>query len=582
MEGGQTDRAVLLLEDLYAESPGTTAVWSRLLEAYTTAGEHERALALLDEVAARRGETVSIAAQRGAVLFRAGDAAGAEAAWARALALAPEAESTYRLVANARTRLGLYAEAAATLASGADALADSSLFGLERANLWGLGGEYEESARLYLAALTEDNEGAVRTIQTRLARLAESDGALDAFRRATADAIARDPFSAPYREIAAWVALEQADYDTALDATRAADRLRRGNGRAVFRFAEAALTAGALDAADRALDDVLDRHGNGPLVPPALLYRARIAEARAQASGERPDSGEAPLTDRARDAYAAFARDYAGHPDAPEALRRLADLHLDAYRDADAAEATLDRLIASTFDARIVGRARLDMGAVSLQRGDLFEARERFGRVENEIRVGPLAEQARYELALIDFYEGYLFSALARAEAMDDNTAADVANDAVSLRLTLDENAGPDSTNAALRLYGRAALHHRRGLHRAALAALDSLAADDPAPGGGAHPLADEVLVLRAHALRASGDAAGALAALDRLGAEHPLSYFRDRALYTSAQIHELDLGDDAAALAAYGALLDRYPGSLLAPRARERLRALRQKPAGT
>ncbi|HIL57438.1 MAG TPA: tetratricopeptide repeat protein, partial [Rhodothermales bacterium] len=91
------------------------------------------------------------------------------------------------------------------------------------------------------------------------------------------------------------------------------------------------------------------------------------------------------------------------------------------------------------------------------------------------------------------------------------------------------------------------------------------------------HPLADEVLVLRAHALRDLGRYEEALAALERIPQEHPRSYFLDRALFLSAEIHEHRLADPAAALDAYGRLLDQYPGSLLAPRARERLRALRE-----
>lgn len=577
IEGGQTDRAVVLLEDLYAETPGTSAVWSRLLDAYKAARRFDDALAHIEARIDAEGPNAYVLALRASTLFASGDPEGADASWAEAIAFAPEAAQTYRTVANSQTGLRLYAEGAATLTQGAERLGGDDVFVLERAHLWGLGGDYRESARLYLTVLGDD-ESAARSVQNQLARLSESTGALDGFRTAVDSAVASDPFNAAYREMAAWVALEQEDYDAALNATRAADRLQRGDGRAVFRFAEAALAGGALDAADAALDDVLERQADGPLVPPALLYRARIAEARAEASGERPSTGEpTPLYDRARDAYVQFAADYPRAPDTPEALRRLADLYLDVYLDADRAEAALNQLIASTFDAGTVGQARLDLGQVALQRGDLYEARDRFVSVEEQIRVGPLAEQARYELALIDFYEGYLFSALARAEAMDDNTAADVANDAVSLRLTLDENAGQDSTQNALRLYGRAALLHRRGLHTDALTTLDSLDvldAQDPM-----RPLGDESIVLRAHALRASGDSRGALDVLARLPGEHPRSYFLDRALFSEAEIYERDLLDPSAALDAYGRLLDLYPGSLLAPRARERLRDLRQRP---
>lgn len=571
-EAGQTDQAVNLLEDLYDAAPRSLPVFTRLLDAYETARRFDDALALVDARLEADGASVRLYTQRGVSLYKAGRLEEAEATWAEAVQLAPHLEQTYRTVSNGIGGLRLFSEAAAVLAQGRDHLGREDLFQLELAHLYGLGGEYRQSAALYLSLLGTEPEH-VRTVQGRLARLAESAGALDGFDAAIREAVATDPFNAAFRQMEAWVALEREEYGRALDATRAVDRLDGRDGLVIYRFAEAALAADALDEADAALDVILDRYADGPLVAPALLHRARIAEARARLAGESTASGlPTPLFDRARDAYARFAEDYPGHPDATAALRNLADLYLGVYRQPDEAEATLTRLMAASFDPQVLGQAQLDLGVVALQRGDLFDARDQFQSVEDRVRIGPLAEQARYELALIDFYEGFLYSALARAEAMDDNTAADVANDAVSLRLTLDENAGPDSTNAALRQYGRAALLHRRGLHTDALATLDSLAADDPQ-----HPLADEVLVLRAHALRDLGHYDDALAALGRIPQEHPRSYFLDRALFLSAEIHEHRLADPTAALDAYGRLLDQYPGSLLAPRARERLRALRE-----
>ncbi|MEM1054905.1 MAG: tetratricopeptide repeat protein [Bacteroidota bacterium] len=570
-EAGQTRQAVNLLEDLLDEYPSSLPVWSRLLSSYEVARRFDDALALVDARIAEMGPNVQLLAQRGASLYKAGRPDEATAAWAEAVAFDPDQEQTYRSVSNSIGGLRLFAEAAAVLEQGRAHFGREDLYRLELAHLYGLAGEYEQAARLYLDILMLDG-ARVETIQNRLARLSQSSGALEGFDVAIREAAAEDPFNPAIREMEAWAAVELQDYERALDATRAADRLTGRDGRAIYRFAEIALAAGALDEADQALDAILDRYADGPLVAPALLHRARIAQARAEEAGESVASGlPTPLYDRARDAFRQFADDYPGHPDASEALRRLADLYLLVYRESDLAEATLDRLIASTYDPQTVGQARIDLAVNALQRGDLFEARDRFQSVEDRVRTGPLAEQARYELALIDFYEGFLYSALARAEAMDDNTAADVANDAVSLRLTLDENAGPDSTNRALRQYGRAALLHRRGLHTDALVTLDSLRADDPQ-----HPLADEVLILRAHALRDLARFEDALVALERIPAEHPRSYFLDRGLFLSAEIYEHSLDDPTAALDAYGRLLDLYPGSLLAPRARERLRALR------
>ena len=72
------------------------------------------------------------------------------------------------------------------------------------------------------------------------------------------------------------------------------------------------------------------------------------------------------------------------------------------------------------------------------------------------------------------------------------------------------------------------------------------------------------------------GRAADAVAVLDRLEAGHPDSYFLDRAFRLQAQAYERDLDDAEAAAERYDRLLERFPGSPLAPEARAELRRLR------
>ena len=361
-----------------------------------------------------------------------------------------------------------------------------------------------------------------------------------------------------------------------MDAVRALDRLERERGESLLAFAVQARSADAPLAAARALDEVLERHADGPAAPTARLLRAQLYEQAARDGRERADLGPTPHADAARDGYAAYLAAHPADDAAPAAALALADLLRDVFRDFDGSEARL-REAASGRDAGVAARARLALGDVALRRGDLDAARQRFADVDETIRIGPLAEQARYELALVDFYEGFMFSALARAEALDENTAADAANDAIALRVTLNEVLDPDApaedaADAPLHLYARAALRHRQGLTDSALATLDSL----DALSGPASPLADESLYLRASALSSVGQAAQAVAALDRLLAEHADSFFADRALRLQAQAYERDLGDRAAAADRYDRLLDRFPGSPLAPEARAELRRLR------
>lgn len=577
LSNGRVEEATALFEDLYAQDPQSDAVWLKLTEAYTMGRRFDDLVDLVNARIARDGATLSLLLDRGTALQRAGRTDEAAVAWSDAVGTAPDDAQTYRIVATTMGSLRLFSEAADLLDAGRQRLGDETLFRLDRAHLYSLALDYEPSVRLYLELLGENGDY-LTTVQSRLARLLDGQGAPEIFATAIARSVALDPLNRSYRELQAWLGLERGDYEAALDAIRALDRLESEEGRALLQFAGRARAAGSPGIAAQALDEILRRHPTAPSAEGALFDRARLWDEAARDDHERTP-GAAPQADSARAAYVRFLDRYPTSAAVPKASLYLAHLLRDVYRDFDGSEARLADA-ARGRDAGVAASARLALGDVALRRGDLDAARERYLDVDQSIRVGPLAEQARYELALLDFYEGFMFSALARAEALDENTAAEAANDAIALRVTLSESLdatvmpGPDVDlrQDPLHIYARAALRQRRGLDADALATLDSLDAA-LTPGS---LLGDESLYLRASVLFDRGDAQEAVAVLDRLLVGFPMSYFSDRALRLQARAYERDLGDPASAAARYDRLLERFPGSPLAPEARSELRRLR------
>jgi tetratricopeptide (TPR) repeat protein len=182
-----------------------------------------------------------------------------------------------------------------------------------------------------------------------------------------------------------------------------------------------------------------------------------------------------------------------------------------------------------------------------------------------------LAEAARFELALIHFYQGEFEAALSLTEAMKENTSADVSNDAIGLKVLLVENRGPDSLDVPLRGLASARLLIRQQRFEEALAAADGVLASV-----GNHPLVDELMYERAGILVDLGRSEDAVSALKEFPLIHPDSHLSDRSMYEAARIESDILGRDTDATETLTRLLTDYPGSLLASEARTRIRTLR------
>ncbi|GIV57222.1 MAG: hypothetical protein KatS3mg042_0135 [Rhodothermaceae bacterium] len=575
LRGAQFDRAIPLLEDLYAERPETYVFFERLAQAYESVKRYDDALRLLDERIASQPVPTALLAEKARLLYLKGEEEAALQTWQTALDTLPGHVNTYLLVYRSMMQVRRFEDAIAVLEQGRRTLDRDDLFQTDLAYLYSLTGDHARAMEEYLNLLAR-NERQLNFVRGRLSRYMEQEEALKAAIAMTERAVRQNPLNRAYRELLSWLYLEGGYYREALDVNRAIDRLEEERGQVLFAFARLAAEAGAYDVALEAYEEILARYPDAPAAPEARYGLAEMYERRAEQRGEqafdaRGNRIPAPNYDRALDAYRAFLQAYPNHPRYPDVLRRIGRLQQDVFADLGAAEATLQEVVTRFPGTEAADLAAFDLGRVALQRNQLEAARLAFSRLIDRLRTGELAEQARYELALIHFYQGAFDAALTIAEAIKENTAADVANDAIELKVLLVENRGPDSLNTPLRRYAEARLLERQRQPERALAVLEALLRDY-----GNHPLADDARFFRARLLRRLGRPEDAVQALLELPLLHPGTYLADRSLFLAGQIQEQDLGLPDEAFKTYTRLLTEFPGSLLLPEVRARLRALR------
>ncbi len=568
----QFDRAVTLLEDLYAEQPTSTPVIERLRQAYIGAQRFDEAVALVEERIQRQGRLPALLAELGSVYMHAGQSDRAEAVWEETLALGRSDVQTYRLLYGTMVQHRMWERARDLLLEGRRTLRQDDLFHVELAELYSRTNEYGEALDEWAAVIAAD-PSRLSFVQTRLSRMLDQDAAPEALRSALDRRIRRDPTTLVLRRLAAWLASESGDFVSGLDHVRAIDRLARESGESVFAYAEAAMQAGAFDPAHEALDLVLTQHPESPTGVLALLSFALLYEKMGEDANERAggDPSRAPNYASAADRYNQFLDGHPNHPAVPVALQRLAELRRDVFHDYDRASELLSQIVSRYPNSEHAHDAQMALGELAILEDDLSRARSIFIQIENRLRTGTRAERARLALLEIDFYAGNLEMAVARADAMKRNTATDVANNAIDLKLLLTENQGPDSLAAPLRTFGQAELRARQYRFEEALQLLGEVRQT-----AGDHPILPIVDFRRAAALRELDRADEAIVLLQQIPERFPDSYLTDRAAFLAAEIIERDHQDRAAALDAYLSFLSNHPGSLLAAEARTRIRRLR------
>ncbi len=568
LRGGQPDRAALVLEDLYAEN-ASLLVYQKLSEAYQALKRYDDALALLDRRRAGADDP-ALLTERAGLLYLKGDENAAFAQWQAVIDARPDDPGVYQQVYTAMLEYRLFERAIGVLEGARARLKNPDLFTYDLAYLYSLDGRHDSAAELY-ADLVARDPGRLAFVRSRLARFTETGEATDATIAVAERRARREPLNRAFREWLVWLYVEKGDYAAALDAVRAIDRMGREEGGVLYGFARSAADAGAFAPALEAYTEILTRYPDAPAAAEALYGLGRLHESWG-AGERRPDRADASAhTVQALDAYRRFARQYPNHPAVPDVQRRTGRLELDVFHDAAAAEPLL-REVATRYAQTEAGEeAAYDLGRAALMRGDLDAALIAFSALEEKLRVGDLAERARYERALIDVYRGDFDAAQTLVDILNDNTSTDTANDAIELTVLLIENRGPDSLSTPLRHYARARLLLRQHHAAAALDTLDALLAAFPG-----HNIADEATMLRAQALREAGRVDEAAAALAAFAGQFPQSYLADRSLLELADIEEYDRRDPAAALATLTRLLTDYPGSLFTADVRQRVRRLR------
>jgi tetratricopeptide (TPR) repeat protein len=255
-----------------------------------------------------------------------------------------------------------------------------------------------------------------------------------------------------------------------------------------------------------------------------------------------------------------------------EAMRNKARLHAFYLNELDSAITLLNKVIEyPATEANLKAKAKIDLGDILILNEEPWESSLLYSQVEKSLKGNSLAFEAKLRNAKLNFYKGEFELSKAHLDILKEATTREIANDALSLSLLINDNKDSDSSYSALRIYADADMLYFMNRKDESILKLEELLKAFPN-----HSLVDEAYWLKAKILKERGDFSTALSYLNLIFTQYGTDILGDDALFEMAKIYEGELNDKEKAMELYQQFLRTYAGSLFAEEARRRFRKLR------
>ncbi len=372
-------------------------------------------------------------------------------------------------------------------------------------------------------------------------------------------------------DLLAWLYMQEGNFKSALRHYRALDRRLHEQGRRILPLAQAAQEEGFDSIARQAYQYILTLGPQSPHYSTAFLGRLRLDYRRFERPHTPPDSVRA----FARTLYAALQNPrYRAHR--IELIRMWTNLQAHSLHLPDQALQFLDQQLQfGGLRPDEKGELLLLKGDLLVRTGRLWDGWLAYSRAEKDHK-GTIADRARLRKAWLAFYMGNFDYALLFTDVLKGGTDKYVANDAIALELLIKDHRAlaPDTSTDLLRRFARAHLAFQQRRYAEALALADSILQLFPPEA-----MQAAARFLQGQAYEQLGRTDSALAAYEAVYQQHPQSILADDALYRAARLLDYTLHRPDDALPLYERLIFDHSGSIFTAEIRKRYRQLRQRP---
>ena len=443
-------------------------------------------------------------------------------------------------------------------------------FYLEKAYTYNSMLDFENATECYLLYLKE-NPSQYETVKNRLRVMMMYDlngNVDDVIRMALLRKTQEEPENEEFSSLLMWYSLQQQDYDLALMQLKALDRRGKDDyERDIVSVAQIAYDNRQYDIAIDAYNYILEKSDAGVYYVQATVGFINNSYAKAKAEGNRDKTFYENLNKAIDDAFAkiGFSKDML--PLVKSQAEILA-FELNRY---DEAKALLDKTLDINMSALSKAELKMELADIYLFTDEVWEATLLYSQIEKALKNEPIAHEARFKNAQLRYFIGEFEWANAALNVLKAATSKLVANDAMTLSLTISDNLEYDTIG--LQRLARADYNIYKRNYSVANQILDSIVSYNP----------NEVSLPNAFYRKAKiamneGDFVLADSLYKRVYEGYADSYIADEALMDDALLLENQLNRKEDAMECYSQLFDYYTASVYVAQARKSYRRLRDE----
>lgn len=443
-------------------------------------------------------------------------------------------------------------------------------FNLEKAYTYNNMLDFENATECYLLYLKEHPEqyDMVKN-RFRVMLMYDLNGNVDdVIRMALLRKTQEDPENEEFASLLMWYSLQQQDYELALMQLKALDKRGKGDyENDIITVAQIANDNRQYDISIEAYNYILNKSGEGVFYVDATIGLIQAEYKKAVAEGSHDKEFYESLSKKIDDAIEKI-----GYSKETLPLASVqADIFAFELKRYDDAKVLLNNALEMNLSPKDKAVLKMKLADVYLLTDEVWEATLLYSQIEKALKNEPIAHEARFKNAQLRYFIGEFEWAQAALKVLTAATSKLVANDAMTLSLTINDNLEYDTIG--LKRLAKADYNIYKRNYYVANQILDSVVAYNP----------NEVSLPNAFYRKAKiamneGNYELADSLYKRVYEGYADSYIADEALVEDALLLENQLNRKEDAMECYSKLFDYYTASVYVAQARKSYRRLRDE----